>query len=64
MYCIFYLCNIKDNTLKKIKLKKSSIQSLFRKEVLENVKAFVEENSLNYRDPDDIKKIVQHYNTL
>lgn len=61
---IFYLCNLKDNSLKKIKLKNSTVQSLFRKEVLEDVKVFVEENSLNYRDPDDIKKMVQHYNTL
>jgi len=61
---IFYLCDLKDNTLKKIKLKKSEIHSLFKKEVLDDIKAYVNENHLNYRDPEDVKRIVQHYNAL
>jgi hypothetical protein len=61
---IFYMCDLKDNKLKKVKLKKSTVQSLFRKEVLEGVNIYVNENHLNYRDPEDVKRIVHHYNTL
>jgi len=61
---IYYICDLNDNELKKVKLKKTTIQSLFRKDALENIKNYVNENHLNYRDPDDVKKIVEHYNTL
>jgi hypothetical protein len=60
----FYVCDLKDKTLKKIKLKKSTIQLLLRKEVLDDIKIYVDENHLNYRDPEDVKKLVQYYNTL
>jgi len=62
---IYYICSLKaDNTLKKIKLKKANIQSLFNKEALDDVKKYVDENHLNYRNPEDVKKIVQYYNAL
>jgi len=61
----YYICDLKDeNKLKKIKLKKSTIQSFFRKEVLDDIKIYVKENHLNYRDIVDVKKIVQYYNSL
>jgi hypothetical protein len=61
---IYFLCDLKDNSLKKIKLKKSTIQSLVSKEFIQDVTNFVKENNLSYKDDDDVKKIVQYYNTL
>ena len=60
----YYIFDLNDNSLIKIKLKKATFQTLFRKEALNNVKNYVNENHLNYRDPEDVKKIVEHYNTL
>ena len=61
----YYICDLKDeNKLKKIKLKKSTVQSLFNKEVLGEIKKYVNNNDLNYRNPEDVKKILQFYNTL
>ncbi|RIA10482.1 hypothetical protein OE09_2347 [Flavobacteriaceae bacterium MAR_2010_72] len=59
---VFYLSN--ENKLKVIKLNKSDIQSLFKKEHLEHVKNFVKNQGLNYKDEDDIKKIITYYNSL
>jgi len=61
---IYYLCDLKDMSLKKIKLKKSTILSLVKEESKEELNGFVKTNKLNYNDIDDIKKIVQFYNTL
>lgn len=61
---IYYLCDIKDMTLKKIKLKKSTFSQLFKKEYIEDINSFVKINKLKYNDVDDIKKTVQYYNTL
>jgi len=61
---IFYLCDLKDMTLKKTKLKKSTFLQLFKKEYIDDLNEFVKINKLHYNDVDDIKKIVQYYNTL
>ncbi|RIA10483.1 hypothetical protein OE09_2348 [Flavobacteriaceae bacterium MAR_2010_72] len=61
---VFYLCDLKDNKLKKIKLKKSTVQSLFNKDHIETVKSYVKEQRLSYKDADDLKKIVNYYNSI
>lgn len=61
---IYYLCDIKDMTLNKIKLKKSTFSQLFKKDYIEDINSFVKINKLKYNDVDDIKKTVQYYNTL
>ncbi len=61
---IYYLCDLKDKSLKKVKLKKSTILSLVKEESLEEVNGFVKTNRLSYKDLDDLKKIVQYYNAL
>jgi hypothetical protein len=61
----FYICDIEDNnSLKKIKIKKSTIQSLLDKENLVNVNNYVKQKGLNYNQEDDLKKIMDYYNTL
>lgn len=61
---VFYLCDLNNNKLKKIKLKKSTVQSLFNKDHLETVKNYVKEQRLNYKDAEDIKKIAKYYNSI
>lgn len=61
---IYYLCDIKDMTLNKIKLKKSTFSQLFKKDYIEDINSFVKINKLKYNDVEDIKKTVQYYNTL
>lgn len=60
----YYLCDLRDNSLKKIKLKKSVIFSLVEEDDLDDIKGFVRKHKLNYKDVDDIKKIVQYYHSL
>ena len=61
---IYYLCDFKDMTLKKTKLKKSTFLQLLKKGNIDDINGFVKINKLKYNDVDDIKKIVQYYNTL
>jgi len=61
---VFYLCDLNDNSIKKIKLKKSDIEPLFNKEKLNSLNKFVKANHLKYNDANDIFKIIRHYNSL
>ena len=61
---IFYMCDLKDNTLKKVKLKKSAIESLFKTENLNSLNKFIKNNRLKYNDVNDIVKIIKYYNSL
>lgn len=61
---VFYLCNLNDNSIKKIQLKKSDFQSLFKQEKRNELNKFSKNYHLNYRNIGDVKKIIQYYNTL
>ena len=61
---VFYIIDLTTNNLNKIKLKKSDIEPLFKKEKLNSLNKFVKANHLKYNDTDDIGKIIRHYNTL
>lgn len=61
----FYLNDVNnENDLRVIKLNKSEILSRINKEHLEQVKSFVKEKGLNYKDEKDIIKIITYYNSL
>lgn len=61
---IYYLYDLKNNTLTKIKLKSSSIQSLLKKEKLEKVIRYVEVNHLKYNEAYGLVKIIEYYNNI
>ncbi len=61
---IFYTFNLIDNSLKKIKLNKSTIESYIETDFLERVNHFVKGHSLNYKDINDVKRILEYYNSL
>lgn len=63
-YETFYIYNNANNNLDKVKLKKSSIESLFKKESINDLNKFIKANRLKYNDINEIIKIVKYYNTL
>lgn len=61
----YYICDLKDeDKLKKIKLKRSTILSLFQSENVKSVRDYVKDNGLNYNRENDIKTIIRYYNSL
>ena len=63
-YETFYIYNNLNNSLDKIKLKKSIIEPLFKTDNINMLNKFINNNRLNYKDINDIIKIVKYYNTL
>jgi hypothetical protein len=63
-YETFYIYNNLNNSLDNIKLKKSTIEPLFKNDNIDMLNKFIKNNRLNYKDINDIIKIVKYYNAL
>lgn len=61
---IFYIANDKGEKLKRFKMKKSSILSLIDKSKLSNVKEFVKQNKLKFKNPKDVKQLLEYAKTI
>lgn len=51
-------------TLKETKLKKSAVLKLIDTDKKDVIKQYVKDNNLSFRDINDLKNILKHYNTL
>lgn len=61
---IYFVSKDKGQKFKKIRLKKSTILSLVDNEKREGVENFVKEENLNYKDEEDLHKILEHSNSI
>ena len=61
---IYYIANDKGEDLKKFKLKKGSILSLINKSKVSSVKVYVKEKKLKFKNPEDVKAMLEFSKTL
>ena len=58
----YYIGDTNGKIIKKIKLKKSDVLSLFAEDIKSQVTSYVKQNKLKLSDPEDVMKLIYHFN--